>query len=865
VQLSLGTKIQFFVIGMVAVLALLLGFFFPLRQQQQLQASFERITQSLAVTVALGAEIGLKNGDFSAMQNAIDFARQDAELAYVAVINDAGAVEASFPTDLRPGAFPTENVVSRRARVTTTIFDGEVIVGRSTEALQATISSVRRTAALMCMLAILLGAGAAVWLARYIAQPVRALRDAAERVGEGDLEQQVNIDANDEVGQLADAFNAMVADIRTYLHEARAAARAKSEFLATMSHEIRTPLNGVTGMAYLLQNTPLNAEQKHYVDVIQTSSDNLLAIINDILDFSKAESGRLELEAKPFNVVDTIERVLDLTAPNVVDKDVELVLRVGETVPSTVVGDVTRVRQVVLNLLSNAVKFTHEGEVVVTIEAEPQGDEAWHIRLSVRDTGIGISADKQDQLFKKFTQADASMTREYGGTGLGLSISQQLCELMGGRIEVESREGHGSTFYATFRVGRVAEADDYSEPDPALQGCRVLIVEDNATSRDTLATYAKRWGMSVDTADTLKAAFTRLKAQPPVDAIVVDRGVVVQAEDALQNLVDQAAGLPIVVLAEVGHAASLPQGDAAVTTVYKPVKYHAYRRALRSALSEPTEASPDPPEGAIDIAATRFALRVLVAEDNAINRTVMREMLERLGCDVQTVADGEAALQAVEQEPFDLVLMDIQMPRMGGLEATRRLTARYAVAERPYIAALTAYTMAGKRRDKADAAGVDDVITKPVPLEALVALLRRVQQSGSSDGMPAVPTDEAKASPPTAETIRRVLQTRIGAENPALANALLTRFLQSAAEARQALRTAQQTRDLAAIEQVAHSFRTSSATVGAEATAQAAQALEQLCRRKAPWDEIAAQIETLTNTTRQAEQTIQAMVAEKES
>ena len=499
VQLSLRKKIQFFVIGIVAVLSLLLGFFFPLRQQQQLRDSFERATQSLAVTVALGAEIGLENGDFSAMQNAIDFARQDAELAYVAVINDAGEVEASFPTGLQPNHLPSDAVVSRRARITTTIFNGEVVVGRSTEALQASVSAVRWTALWISLLAIVLGAGAAVWLAQYIARPIRALRDAAERVGEGDLDQQVDIDANDEMGQLADAFNAMVADIRTYLHEARAAARAKSEFLATMSHEIRTPLNGVTGMAYLLQNTALNTEQKHYVDVIQTSSDSLLAIINDILDFSKAESGRLELEAEPFDLVETVENVLDLMAPRVVNKDLELVCRVGPAMPSTVVGDVTRVRQVVLNLLSNAVKFTHEGEVVVTIEAEPAGDAAWRIALSVRDTGIGIPADKRDQLFEKFAQADTSMTREYGGTGLGLSISQQLCELMDGSIDVESREGHGSTFRAIFQVERVAESDDHTGLDPELKGRRLLIVGHNATSRDTLADYADRWGLEAET------------------------------------------------------------------------------------------------------------------------------------------------------------------------------------------------------------------------------------------------------------------------------------------------------------------------------------------------------------------------------
>jgi signal transduction histidine kinase/CheY-like chemotaxis protein len=873
-SLSLGQKIQIAVIGIVAGLSILLGFFFPLRQQQQLQESFERATHSLAVTVALGVEIGLSNGNFSAMQNAIDFARQDAELAYVAVTNEAGAVEASFPADLQLRDVPDQAVVSRRARVSTPIFDGEVIVGRSTGALQASVHAVRWTAAWVSLLAIVLGSMAAVGLARYIARPIRALRDAAERVGAGDLNQHVALTSDDEVGELANAFNAMVDDIRTYVHEARTAARAKSEFLATMSHEIRTPLNGVTGMVQLLHDTPLSAKQQHYVEVIQTSSDSLLAIINDILDLSKIESGRLELEDEPFDVVETVEHVLDLMAPKAASKGIELVSRVGASVPEAVRGDATRVRQVVLNLLSNAVKFTHQGEVLVVVEAEwiervdATGKEGWRVTVIVQDTGIGIPADKQDRLFKKFTQADASTTRKYGGTGLGLSICKQLCTLMNGRIEVESQEGQGTTFRASFIAGPVEDVAPYAQPDPALRGCRVLIIDDNATSRSVLTGRAQAWGMEAHAVGTVDAA-TRWLQNHSVDVLVVDRDVAEQAAEQLKRPLAYREETPsIVLLAPLGtappsHIAGLP-----VTSTHKPVKHDAFRQAIRGALGAETttqHAARVSSSARVRFARTaeaHFDLRVLVAEDNAINQMVMREMLTRLGCDVVMVTDGAEASDAAGRDDFDLILMDVQMPKVDGFEATRQIDARCTDAERPHIAALTAYEM-DERQDEAEAAGMDDILVKPVEPDQLVALLRRVQ--GRSGNAPADPPDALKAgteSPPTPADIRATLREHVGSDDPALFNALLTRFLQTVPETLQSLHSAGQERDVGSVEHAAHSFRTSCATVGAAATAASAHELEQLCRNGASWNEISAQIQHLTQSARRAEQTIRTMVAD---
>lgn len=871
---SLGQKIQFSVTGIVAVLSLLLGFFFPLQQEQQLQESFERATQSLAVTVALGVEVGLNNGDFSAMENAIDFARQDADLAYVAVVNEAGTVEASFPTGFQPGEAPTEAVVSRRARIATPILNGEVIVGRSTEALAASVASVRQTAVLVSLLAILAGAAAAFGLARYIARPVRTLRDAAKRVGEGDLNQQVDLSSGDEVGQLADAFNAMVSDIRTYLHEARAAARAKSEFLATMSHEIRTPINGVMGMAHLLQDTPLTAEQRHYVEVIETSSDSLLAIINDILEFSKIESGQLELEAAPFELVPTVEHVLDLMAPKAAKKELELIVRVGPSVPEVVEGDVTRVRQIALNLVSNAIKFTAEGEVEVTIEAEPEGPEAWKILLTVRDTGIGIPAEKQERLFERFTQADASMTREYGGTGLGLSICRELCELMDGAIAVESREGQGATFRASFVAGRVETAFVHPNPDDVLDGRRVLIVSDHATQRAVLAEYATRWGMDAPTVESADAAVARLHDAPPVDVAVVDLRFSMHAG---RMLLERLASLddvpPVVLLTPIGQAAPALPAEIAADTVPKPVKCRAFHRALRAAVTEEVAPVSNGQSRAIGAAEETFNLRVLVAEDNAINQTVMQQMLERMGCTVQVAEDGVAALEAATEQSFDLVLMDIQMPNMDGFEAARRLVEHYPEADRPYIASLTAHSMA-HRQDEIAAAGLDDTLAKPVQPEALVTLLQRVSTRTVADSEDA-PFPKAPSQNPShnadlhsgvpASEIRSALHARIGPDAPVLAEALLRQFLQTAPEVFRTLRAAQQAQDITSIEQAAHSFRTSSATVGATTVAAAASHLERLCRDDASWADVESQIETLEAAFQEAEQTIRTMVAEDEN
>jgi CheY-like chemotaxis protein/HPt (histidine-containing phosphotransfer) domain-containing protein len=439
---------------------------------------------------------------------------------------------------------------------------------------------------------------------------------------------------------------------------------------------------------------------------------------------------------------------------------------------------------------------------------------------------------------------------------------------MNGRIEVESQEGQGTTFRASFMAGPVEDAAPYAQPDPALRGRRVLIIDTNATSRSVLTGRAQIWGMEAHAVGLVDAA-ARWLQNHSVDVLMVDMDVAEQAAEQLKKpLAYRKDGLSIVLLVPLGTAPPAHVAGLSVTSTHKPVKHDALRQAIRGALGAETT-TPHSARASSAGARARsartmeahFDLRVLVAEDNAINQMVMREMLTRLGCNVVVVEDGAAASDAAERDDFDLVLMDIQMPKVDGFEATRQIDARCTDAERPHIAALTAYEM-DERQDEAEAAGMDDILVKPVEPDQLVALLRRVQ--GRSGNAPSDPPDAFNAGtepPPTPAGIQATLREHVGSDDPALFGALLTRFLQTVPEILKSVHSAEQERDVGSIEHAAHSFRTSCATVGAAATAASAHELEQLCRSGASWEAVSAQIQHLTLSARRAEQTIRTMVA----